>query len=143
MQYNGKYKIFNPKEIQTYPLSGRTNKVKFGDLVMPASVTKMKFDLAQKTVDIIEQVAKSMIDCRKAGKPVMLFTGAHLVKNGLGPLIVDLVNRDLLTLVAGNGATTIHDFELALIGETSEYVPAALEKGQFGMAYEFAYIIRH
>jgi len=45
-----------------------------------------------------------------------------------------------VTLVAGNGATSIHDFELALIGETSENVPAALDKGQFGMAYEFAYI---
>ena len=41
--------------------------------------------------------------------------------------------------IAGNGATSIHDFELALIGETSEYVPQALEKGQFGMAYEFVY----
>ena len=45
-----------------------------------------------------------------------------------------------MTLVAGNVATSIHDFELALIGETSENVPAALDKGQFGMAYEFGYI---
>ncbi len=77
---------------------------------------------------------------RRDGKPVILFTGAHLIKNGLGPLLVDLVERGCLTLVAGNGATSIHDFELALIGETSENVPAALDKGQFGMAYEFGYI---
>ena len=74
------------------------------------------------------------------GKPVILFTGAHLIKNGLGPLLVDLVERGAVTLVAGNGATAIHDFELALVGETSENVPAGLDKGQFGMAYEFAYI---
>jgi hypothetical protein len=70
---------------------------------------------------------------------VIFFTGAHLVKNGLGPLIIDLVRKDVLTLVAGTAATTIHDFELALVGQTSEYVPQALERGRFGMAYEFGY----
>jgi hypothetical protein len=63
-----------------------------------------------------------------------------LIKNGLGPLLTDLVRRGLVTLVAGNCATAIHDFELALIGQTSENVPDALGKGRFGMAYEFAYI---
>ena len=74
------------------------------------------------------------------GRPVLLFTGAHLVKNGLSPLIVDLIKRNAFSIISGNGATSIHDFELALMGETSEYVPAALEKGQFGMAYEFNFI---
>jgi len=69
-----------------------------------------------------------------------MFTGGHLIKNGLGPLIIDLVKRGILTLVAGNAATAIHDFELALIGQTSECVPDALSDGKFGMAYEFAYI---
>jgi hypothetical protein len=55
-------------------------------------------------------------------------------------LLADLVERKLVTLVAGNAATSIHDFELALIGQTSENVPAALGEGTFGMAYEFAYI---
>ncbi|MDW7680684.1 MAG: hypothetical protein SCK70_08965, partial [bacterium] len=73
-------------------------------------------------------------------KPVVLFTGAHLIKNGLARLIVELVKKGMFTLVAGNTATAIHDFELALIGETSEHVPNALGRGQFGMAYEFAYI---
>jgi hypothetical protein len=63
-----------------------------------------------------------------------------LIKNGLGPLLADLVKRRLVSLVAGNCATAIHDFELALIGQTSENVPDALGKGRFGMAYEFAYI---
>ena len=63
-----------------------------------------------------------------------------MIKNGLGPILIDLVDRGLISAVAGNGATAIHDFELALIGATSEDVPNALGKGQFGMAYEFAYI---
>ena len=62
-----------------------------------------------------------------------------MIKNGLGPLLADLVKRGLVSLIAGNCATAIHDFELALIGQTSENVPDALGKGRFGMAYEFAY----
>ena len=85
-------------------------------------------------------VAEAVVAARPGRQAVILFTGAHLIKNGLGPLLVDLVERGAVTLVAGNGATAIHDFELALVGETSENVPAALDKGQFGMAYEFAYI---
>ncbi|UCE08448.1 MAG: hypothetical protein JSW07_10670 [bacterium] len=92
------------------------------------------------TVHNIEMLAKAIISCRKVDKPVLVFSGAHLIKNGLGPLVVDLIKRNILTLVAGNAATAIHDFELALIGETSEFVPDALGKGQFGMAYEFAYV---
>jgi hypothetical protein len=140
MEYKGRYGFFDAGKIQTYPVSTRTNKVKLKDLVGPDAAMKMKFDLPPKTASMIEVLAEKLIDLRRAGKPVMFFTGAHLIKNGLGPLVADLVNRDMLTIVSGNGATCIHDFELALMGETSEYVPQALEKGQFGMAYEFGYI---
>ena len=140
MEYKGRYQIFDPAAIETYPAGTRTNKVKLKDLLKPENVLNMTFDLPAKTVSMVEAIADMLIDTRKSGKPVVFFTGAHLVKNGLGPLVADLVKRGLLTLVAGNGATSIHDFELALFGETSEYVPQALEKGQFGMAYEFMYI---
>jgi hypothetical protein len=89
---------------------------------------------------MVDEIARLIIKARHQNKPVIVFSGAHLIKNGLGPLVVDLVNRKMITLFAGNGATAIHDFELAMIGQTSEYVPQALEKGRFGMAYEFAYI---
>jgi len=103
-------------------------------------IEKITIDLPEKTCSDIETVARSIVSSRKADKPVVIFTGAHLIKNGLGPLLADLVRRGLVTLVAGSGATAIHDFELALIGQTSENVPDALGKGRFGMAYEFAYI---
>ena len=140
MQYKGKYKIFAAARIQTYPLSTRTNKVTLSDIISPAEVAKTDFNLTDDVKCNISAIAKAIVSARKDNKPVIVFTGAHLIKNGLGPLLVDLVERGMVTLIAGNAATAIHDFELAMIGQTSEYVPDALGKGQFGMAYEFAYI---
>jgi hypothetical protein len=140
MEYEGRYKAFDAARIRTYPLSTRSNKVKLSDLVFPKDVAALALDLPEKLQDDIRAVAEAVVAARHEKKPVIFFTGAHLIKNGLGPLVVDLVERGAVTLVAGNGATAIHDFELALVGETSENVPAALDKGQFGMAYEFAYI---
>ncbi len=140
MQYQGKYSIFDPARINTYPLSTRTNKVTFNDLVLPEDVDKLAIELPEETIASLETIADAAVSARKASKPVIVFAGAHLIKNGLGPLLVDMVTRGAVTLVAGNCATAIHDFELALIGQTSENVPAALGKGQFGMAFEFAYI---
>jgi len=140
MEYEGRYKAFDATRIRTYPLRTRSNKVKLNDLVFPKDLATLVFDLPENVQGDIRTVAEAVVAARHEKKPVILFTGAHLIKNGLGPLLVDLVERGGVTLVAGNGATAIHDFELALIGETSENVPAALDKGQFGMAYEFAYI---
>jgi hypothetical protein len=140
MEYEGRYQAFDPTRIRAYPLRTRNNKVKPGDLVLAKDVEGRTFDLPESVQRDIRAVAQAMAAARKQDRPVLLFTGAHLIKNGLGPLLIELVNRGAVTLVAGNGATAIHDFELALIGETSENVPAALDKGRFGMAYEFAYI---
>jgi len=140
MEYRGRYNAFDPSQIETYPLNERSNKVTLDDLVFPDRVAALDLNVPEAVARDIETVAKAIAAAHRDDKPVILFTGAHLIKNGLGPLLVDLVERDLVTLVAGNAATSIHDFELALIGQTSENVPAALSEGQFGMAYEFAYI---
>jgi len=140
MDYEGRYKAFDATRIKTYPLRGRSNKVTFGDLVFPKDVGTVAPALPGQVQDDIGMLAGQIAAARRGGKPVILFTGAHLIKNGLGPLLADLVARGWVTLVAGNGATAIHDFELALIGETSENVPAGLDQGLFGMAAEFAYI---
>ena len=140
MKYSGKYKIFDPNEIKTYPVAGRNNKVKFKDLIFPGKIEQMKFEISEEMEDRIESLAKDMIHAREKGNPVIFFTGGHLIKNGLSLLLGELVKKGVFTLVAGNGSTSIHDFELGLMGETSEYVPQALEKGEFGMAYEFNYI---
>ncbi|HER19878.1 MAG TPA: hypothetical protein ENO14_02400 [Chromatiales bacterium] len=135
MHYNGRYKLFDPQRIATYPLAGRRNKVMREDLLDPASLpTPPPADVDE----VIDALARAIAEARQADRPVVLFTGAHAIKNGLGLLLIDLVRRGAITLVAGNGATAIHDFELAMIGQTSEDVPRALQKGRFGMAREFA-----
>ncbi len=140
MDYNGKYNAFDLSQINTYPLNTRSNKVTLDDIIRPEGVDNIVFELPAKTSDEIENIAREIVSCRQTGKPVVVFTGAHLIKNGLGLLLAEMVKCGLVSLVAGNGATAIHDFELALIGQTSENVPDALSKGRFGMAHEFAYI---
>jgi len=140
MEYKGRYKIFDPSQIVTYPVSERTNKVKLVDLADPDNISGMVYEVPKDVEVSIVLLAREILAAREKNRPVLLFTGAHLIKNGLGRLLGDLVRRNLFTMISGNGATSIHDFELGLIGETSEYVPQALEKGQFGMAFEFNYI---
>ena len=140
MKYKGKYEVFDASLIRTYPVSERSNKVKLSDLVHPEEVLRSSYEVSDHVNEQLSFLAREIVDSRKEEKPVVFFTGAHLIKNGLGPLVVDLVKRGIFTVVSGNAATSIHDFELCLFGETSEYVPQALEKGQFGMAFEFNYI---
>jgi len=140
MQYKGSFGFFDTAQINTYPLAERSNKVKLADLVTVDKVTDINIDLPRQTCDCIETIARAIVSAKQKGNPVIVFTGAHLIKNGMGPLLVDLIDRGIITLLAGNGATAIHDFELAQIGQTSENVPNALSKGHFGMAYEFACI---
>lgn len=140
MNYRGRYQTFNPEQIITYPISERENKVKLSDLLTPEQAIQGEFTAGIEVKKEMKMLAETLVEMRSRDLPVILFTGAHLIKNGLSLLLVDLVRKGLLTCVAGNMATSIHDFELAMIGETSEYVPKALERGQFGMAYEFAYI---
>jgi phosphoheptose isomerase len=78
----------------------------------------------------------AVFKAREAGRPVIWMMGAHVIKCGLGPLLIDLIKKGVITHIAGNGAVSIHDMELALIGETSEDVAASIEDGSFGMAEE-------
>ena len=70
---------------------------------------------------------------REAGAPVIFSMGAHVIKCGLSRYVIDLMKRGWITHIAGNGACSIHDFELAYLGGTSEHVPTAIEDGSFGM----------
>ncbi len=139
MEYAGRYKAFDADAIETYPVSGRTNKVSVSDLVAVDEVLKGRFEVGQQAEDIAE-LARGIVRAAGAGRAVIWLTGAHLIKNGLSPLLVDLLKRKVVSLVATTGAGIIHDFELALFGATSEDVPNSLPEGKFGMAYELSYI---
>lgn len=84
--------------------------------------------------DLLEVIAKG----RRNGKPIYWFLGAHVIKCGLSPLILDLLNHGLVDLLAFNGAGAIHDLEVAFTGRTSEDVAAGLKDGSFGMARDTA-----
>lgn len=139
MEYRGKHKIFDTKGIKTYPLKERISKVSIEDIIDPQQVINKEYNPGDAK-EPIERLALKVIKAREKGKPVILFTGAHLIKNGLSGLIIDLIKRGIITLLAGNGAVSIHDFELALAGKTSEYVPNGLREGRFGMAKELSFI---
>jgi hypothetical protein len=82
------------------------------------------------------EVVKAIVSARKDDRPVILGMGAHPLKLGLSPVIIDLLKRRVVTAVAVNGACAVHDFELALVGHTSEDVATELCTGSFGMAHE-------
>ena len=117
-------------KIKTIPIRQRKNKVKLSDLIKPENsevlVNSKDFD------ELIEKI----IDAYKNNKQIILMVGAHVIKTGMSLLIIDLMKRGVLKHIAMNGAGPIHDFELALIGETSEYVENTIEDGTFGMIEE-------
>jgi phosphoheptose isomerase len=116
--------------VRTYPLPRRHNLVALNSLVKPEQPAP-PYD----NPELIE-VAERIVTACQAGRPVVWMIGAHVVKRGLAPLLIDLLERGVITHLAGNGATTIHDFEIALQGHTSEDVARSLEDGSFGMAEE-------
>jgi hypothetical protein len=81
----------------------------------------------------LDRVAERVARAHQAGGPVILAMGAHVIKRGLSRFVIDLMRRGVLTHVAMNGAGPIHDFELALIGATTESVARYIREGQFGL----------
>lgn len=84
----------------------------------------------------LKNVVAEVVKAFNANRPVVVAMGAHVIKCGLGPVIIDLLERRIITAIAMNGAGIIHDFELSFIGRTSEDVACELDSGQFGMAEE-------
>jgi len=81
----------------------------------------------------LKEVAKRIVRAHRAGRQVILMMGAHVIKRGLSRFVVDLMARGIVTHVGMNGAGPIHDFELALIGATTESVARYIQEGQFGL----------
>lgn len=88
-------------------------------------------------------VVEAIVRAKRKNKPVILMMGAHVIKCGLGPLVIDLLKKKVINLIALNGAGIIHDFEIAYQGATSEDVGEALKDGSFGMAKETAEFINN
>src|SRR5207253_8047144 len=84
----------------------------------------------------LRRVVRAIVDAKRSGGGVVWGLGAHVIKTGLGPVLIDLMERGFVSAIATNGAAVIHDFEIALVGATSEDVDEALGPGRFGMAEE-------
>src|SRR6266540_2437917 len=128
-------------EIRTYPLASRRSKVTLDDFARPprrgARVRAFLDGLPRQLAgDTLRRLTADILRARARGRPILWGIGAHVIKVGLSPVLLDLMERGLVTGIAMNGAGVVHDFELAVAGQTSEYVEAGLGHGEFGMARE-------
>ena len=128
-------------KVRTYPLAGRKSKVAAAALGKPVRDGATVRELLASLPDVLAArdlriAVREIAERRRAGRRVLLGMGAHPVKVGLSPWIVDLLERGVLGGVAMNGAGIVHDFEMAVAGETSEEVAEQLTDGSFGMAEE-------
>ncbi len=134
-------KPFSLKGVRTYPLRNRGSKVDVAAFGRPhtrgGSVSEFLEGLpALLGSQNLRDLAHAIVRGRAAGKPILWGMGGHVIKTGLSPILIDLMDRGLVSSIALNGSGIIHDFEIALIGSTSEDVDAQLQQGSFGMAEE-------
>ena len=141
-----KIELLDLSRIATYPLATRPSKVTADDLARPVKAganLKDFFDglpnvLAAREFGELSQLIRTARANRRA---IIVGLGGHVIKTGLAPVLIDLMQRGYVTAFAMNGSAMIHDFEIALVGATSEDVDATLGQGTFGMAEETGSII--
>lgn len=135
------FKPIDLSGVQTYPLSRRPSKIDVGAFARSWESGGRLSEFLQRLPRILgaedlRAVIDAVVAAHRQGRTVMMAMGAHVIKVGLNPLVIDLMRRGILSAVAMNGAGIIHDLEVALAGKTSEDVAAALGDGSFGMARE-------
>ena len=136
----------DPMRIKTVPLQKRRSRFSVRDCSTTyrrGSTLKAFLDTLPNTLAArdLKTIAGIIAGTHRAKRQIIFGMGAHVIKVGLSPLIIDLMQRGLLSCVALNGAGAIHDVEIALAGKTSEDVAAGLASGKFGMAAEAAEFI--
>ena len=115
-------------KIKTYDAHDRTNLVTIESMFRPGIDP-----VPEWTDDGFDELVTRVAEARRNGRPVVFSMGAHVIKNNMSLYLIDLMEKGIITHIAGNGACSIHDFELAYLGGTSEDVPTAIEDGSFGM----------
>jgi deoxyhypusine synthase len=135
-----------PADAKTFPLKTLARKVVRADLARPLAAGSSVRDFLESLPNVLaahdlRDLAQRIAEARRGRRTVLLQMGAHPLKVGLGPIICDLIRDGIITAIAANGATLIHDFELAYAGCTSEDVGVGLADGSFGMAEETGRIL--
>lgn len=140
------YELFDLRGVRTYPLDTRKSKTRVEDFAtayrkgsgVDGLLASLPAVLAARD---FRAVVAALLEARRTDAAVIWGLGAHVLKTGLSPVLVDLMERGFVSAVATNGAGIIHDFEIAWAGATSEDVDEALGPGQFGMAEETATLL--
>jgi hypothetical protein len=139
-------KPFDLQHVQNYPLKDRSSKVGVRDFCLPIKKSASLSEFLQSLPAILgaqklKDLAMAIVNARKKEKSILWGMGGHIIKTGLSPVLIDLMDRGFITCLALNGSCLIHDFEIAMIGSTSEDVEVQLQTGAFGMAEETGYEI--
>jgi rfaE bifunctional protein nucleotidyltransferase chain/domain len=137
-------KTFPPidfSKIQTYPVSDRFSKVSHANFATPPTGGTSFGHFLTGLPDILighdfRNLIRSLSQSIQNEKTIAIGIGGHVIKCGLAPVLIDLMKRGWISAVAMNGATAIHDVEIAMQGQTSEDVAKGLKDGSFGMAKE-------
>jgi hypothetical protein len=129
------------RRIRTVPIARRPNKVRSDEFAQPPGADLSFAAFAGSLPDVLQarafmDVVAAMADAARARRGVLAMLGGHVVKTGLAPVLIDLMERGAVTHIATNGSAVIHDYEMARWGGTSEDVEAGLSDGSFGMAEE-------
>ena len=137
------FKPINIETLKTYPLESRKSKVDRTNFARPWKPKGTLEDFLDRLPDIlsardIKAIVSAISKAHEGGKNVVMAMGAHVIKVGLNPVVIDLMERGVITAIAMNGACIIHDLEVAMVGRTSEDVQEGLKQGAFGMAQETA-----
>jgi hypothetical protein len=135
------YEEFDLSGVATYPLKSRKSKARAEDFARPVPDGASVRALIDSLPGILaaadfKAVVGAIAEARRTDSGIVWGLGAHVIKTGLGPVLVDLMERGFVSALAANGAAIIHDFEVALVGATSEDVDETLGPGKFGMAEE-------
>lgn len=139
-------KSINTEAIKTIPLQERPSKISIKDFGKPYEKGGSFKEFLDTLPSILaardfKEVAHRVVNAYKSKKTIIFGMGAHVIKVGLNPLIIDLMQRGIISCIAMNGAGAIHDVEIALAGKTSEDVSSSLQRGEFGMAGDAANVI--
>ena len=143
------YKDLQPIDltaVKTYELASRPSKVTVADFARPPGENDTVAEFLVKLPNILavqsmKELAARLARARSLGKPIIWGIGGHVIKTGLAPILIDLMERGFVTAVAVNGSVLVHDTEIALVGSTSEDVDASLGQGDFGAAKETGEIL--
>lgn len=136
----GRYREADLSKLARLSATDRPTKVSVAEFARPLEPRAAAALLAslpdQLAARALREVVARTVAAARAGRPVVLMLGGHVVKVGVSPCFIELIERGVITHVAMNGAGAIHDVEIARMGRTSEDVEAHLQSGSFGMVDE-------